>query len=258
VTVDALNAASVGGVGGTVVVGVVCHSDGMADKAAGWSEDAYDVLVRLEGDPSPATLEACRDDHERLVRAPMERLCERLGDVGGFGRAHISGLSTNPVMWQHTWATVWIARRVRITVRFDLDGMEVEGGWTGPAPDQRSRYLEAAAAEESGSELADVVAGLNGRGYEFVGRPLLRTPHGFDPGHPRGDLLRRRALLARMDLGAGEWLHRPEVVERVRTAFDPLVPLAGWFVDYVALNGFSAVTLPGSSDGQHAGAAGPM
>ena len=213
----------------------------MAD-AGGWPDAAYDVLVRLEGDPSAATLEACRHDHERLVRRPMEDLCQALGVVGGLGRAYVSGLSMNPVMWQHTWATVWIARRVRITVRFDLDGLEVEGGWTGAAEDQLTRYRMAAAADDSGAELAEVTADLKGAGYELAGRPMLRVPRGYPQDHPRADLLRHRAVLAQLGLGTGPWLHSPEVVERVRDAFDPLVPLAAWFVDYVAVAGFSAVT----------------
>ncbi|MGH3488259.1 MAG: hypothetical protein ACRDP8_10170 [Actinopolymorphaceae bacterium] len=64
---------------------------------------------------------------------------------------------------------VWIARRVRMTVQFDLDGLSVEGGWTGGSGAPLSRYREAVAADGSGDELAAIAAGLDREGYELTG-----------------------------------------------------------------------------------------
>ncbi len=216
----------------------------MEGDVPGWPESAYDTLLRLEGDPSPRDLERCRAEHERLVRQPMERLCEALGVVGGFNRAYISGLGpgASPRQWQCTDGTVWIARRVRMSVRFDLDGLRVEGGWTGAASDQLPRYRSAVAAEHTGTELAELVAELDRSGYAVARQSTRKVPRGFPSEHPRADLLRSRSLFAQLDLGAGAWLHTAEVVDRVRGAFDPMVPLASWFVEFVAFNGFSAVT----------------
>jgi hypothetical protein len=216
----------------------------MADEWAGWPESAYDVLLKLEGVPSQAVLDEHRVEHERLVREPMEQLAAVLNPVAG-GTLYLSGLSGKPWSWQHTCATVWIARRVRMTVQFDLDGLTVEGGWTGGSGPPLARYREAVAAEASGDELASISAGLVRDGYEFTGTLMTRLPGGcppdLPPDHPRVVLLRRRSAFAQLPLGAGAWVHSAEAADRVREAFDPLLELTSWLLDYVAIGGFAAV-----------------
>ncbi|MGH3488258.1 MAG: hypothetical protein ACRDP8_10165 [Actinopolymorphaceae bacterium] len=74
---------------------------------------------------------------------------------------------------------------------------------------------------------------------------MTRPPDGYPLGSrledPRDVLLRRRSAFARRRLGAGAWVHTPEVVDRVREAFDPLVELTSWAVDYVAIGGYAEV-----------------
>jgi hypothetical protein len=212
----------------------------MAEELRGWPESAHDVLLALEGEPSPAVLEAHRRAHDRLVRWPMEQLAAALEPVDGCG-FHVSGRSGQPWSWQRTQATAWIARRVRMTVEFDLDGLTVEGGWTGGAGPALTRYRSAAAAEASGAELATIAAGLERAGYEFTGRRMTRPSAGYPADHPRADLLRRRSAFAQLGLGAGSWIHTPEVVDRVREALDPLQELTSWVVDHVAIGGFAEV-----------------
>lgn len=201
---------------------------------AGWPEEAFDLLPHLEGEPSPAVLQSHREEHDRLVRRPMQALCDALGDVGGYGLAWPSARSGNPLTWQRTSATVWVARRVRMVVVFSLDGLLVEGGWTGKSTDQLWRYRAAVDADHSGAALAGIVADLRNAGLTLTDDRLTKMPRGYSADHPRADLLLRRTVLAQRDLGAGPWLHSAEVVDRVRAAFDSLLPLTSWFVDYVA------------------------
>lgn len=213
----------------------------MVEEFAGLPEAAYDVLLKLEGEPSASHFEAHRDEHERLVRRPMQLLSDALNQTAPddqLGTFHLSGLGSLPWGWQHQCTTAWIARRVRVTVRFDLDGLHVEGGWPGAAEGQLFRYREMVDAEHSGVELAEIAAELRAAGFEFVGSPLKRMPRGYPPEHPRADLLCRRSLFACKPLGADHWLHTPEAAERVRAELEPLYPLATWLVDYVAIAGF--------------------
>lgn len=214
----------------------------MVEEFAGLPEAAYDVLLKLEGDPSPTQLETHREELERLVRDPMRSLTDALNLLdpnGGPGPFWVSGLGKHWWGWQHQCTTAWIARRVRITVRFDLDGLHVEGGWTGGAESQLPRYRSMVAAEHSGIELAEIVAELRAAGFELTGSTLTRTPRGYPAEHPRAELLRRRSLFASKPLGAHDWLHTPEVVDRVRMELAPLYPLTSWLVDYVAIAGFA-------------------
>lgn len=209
----------------------------MGVDGAGWPEDVYGLLSRLEGDPSPEVLQALGGEHDRLVRRPMERLCDALGIVGGYGRAWPSARTSTLVSWQRTRANVWVARRVYMTALFDLDGLRVEGGWTSNDTDQLWRYRSTVDDDHAGGELVEVVADLDTAGYALTEDRLTRMPRGYSADHPRAELIRRRTVIARRDLGTGPWLHTAEVVDRVRAAFDQLLPLASWFVDYVVTDG---------------------
>lgn len=210
---------------------------------AGWPAEAYDLLLRLNSNSSSTVLQAHREEHDRLVRQPMQRLCEALGVVGGHGRAWPSARNADPVTWLRTGATVWIAGRVRMTALFDLTGLHVAGGWIGKSGTQLWRFRAAVDADHTGEELASIVVDLDKAGYavsdDGSATNLTRVPRGYPENHPRAELLRRRSLVGRLDLGTGSWVHSAEVVDHVRAAFDPLLPLTSWFVDHVATDGCS-------------------
>lgn len=206
----------------------------------GWPEEAYDLLLKLEGEPSPAYLEKHRKERERLVRDPMDQLCAELDAIGGYGEPHVWNLHKHIWPWQHQCADLWMGRRVRLFLRFDLDGITIEGGWSGGGePGQIERYREAVARDGSGEELAAILDDLAGRGYEPIDTPMKRVPRGYPPDHPRADLLRRRGLVFRHELGSEDWLHTPEALERIRDGLDPLLPLNEWCLEHVAVAGFA-------------------
>ena len=199
----------------------------------GWPEAAFDVLLQLEGDPSVAVLERHRADRERLVGAPMDALCADLAD-GYHGDGHVWGMHRDPWLWQHQCAHFTVARRIQLMLRFDLDGLAVEGGWGRADSGQLERYRAAVAADATGRELAGLVAELHERGYEVTGDTTKRVPRDHPPDHPRADLLRHRSLMAQRHLGCDAWLHKPEAVDRVRAAFEDLRPLTTWLATHVA------------------------
>lgn len=197
----------------------------------GWTDAAFDVLVDLEGDPGPAQLEAHRDDLERHVRGPLQQLCDELNGTGEFGTFWLSGLSGHAAGWQHSRATWWIARRIRITFTFDLDGFTLGGGSASPAGDQVALFRQMVDAEPSGSELDAVVKRLDRNGYDVIGPIGRRVPAQFAPDHPRADLLRRRAVYAEKPLDTTD-------VTQIRKSLRPLVELTTWYTDYVATAGW--------------------
>ncbi|WP_460529086.1 DUF2461 family protein [Flindersiella endophytica] len=207
----------------------------MGIDLASWTEEAYDLLRRLGGDPSPAVLRVHREEHDQLVRRPMQALSDALGDVGGYGRAWLSAVSADPATWRRTVASVWVARRVRIDVVFGLDGLVVEGGWTGKSTDQLWRYRAAVDADHSGCRLAEIIADLDEVGFGLTkGQCLTKMPRGYPRDHPRVGLLLRRTVFVRRDLGTGTRPQTEGVVEQVREATGQVLPLASWFVAHVA------------------------
>jgi hypothetical protein len=51
------------------------------DGFEGWPRDAFDVLLRLEGEPSAEVRRECRRDREELVRRPMVELLNTVADA---------------------------------------------------------------------------------------------------------------------------------------------------------------------------------
>jgi uncharacterized protein (DUF2461 family) len=199
----------------------------------GWSDAAFDVLVGLEGDPSPDQLEMHRDDLERYVRGPLQDLCDELNGMKEFGTFWLGGLSDKPAAWQRQNGTWWIARRIRISFTFDLDGFVLGGGSASPAGDQVRLFRAMVDAEASGRELQALVERLVRDGFELTGPTMRRVPREYSPDHPRADLLRRRSVYAEKPLDTDD-------VELIAEALRPLVELTTWYTDYVVTTGWEA------------------
>ncbi|MCW1099993.1 DUF2461 domain-containing protein [Streptomyces sp. RS2] len=207
----------------------------MPRRFAGWDESAFDVLLRLEGEPSQEVMRETRKDRERLVRQPMVSLLHDLARTDPVFEDHsVWRYGKTPWWWQNQSAVVRIAPNVEIGFRFNLEGLHMQGAWWYAGSDQISRFRAAVAAEASGSVLGDVVAELRGKGFEINGDVLKRAPRGYPAEHPRTTLLRHRSLLAVRHLGCDEQLRTPEVVDRVLATREELGPLLTWLTDHVA------------------------
>ncbi|TCC57997.1 DUF2461 family protein [Kribbella pittospori] len=197
----------------------------------GWSDAAFDVMVDLDGDPSPVQLESHRDALERYVRGPLQELCDELNETGEFGKFWLGGMSDRAAAWQRQNATSWIARRIRISFTFDLDGFALGGGSAHPESDQVRRYRAMVDAEDSGRELAGIVETLGRDGYELAGPTAVRMPREYSPDHPRADLLRRRSVYAEKPIDTDD-------VGLIAKALRPLIELTTWYTDYVVTTGW--------------------
>lgn len=216
----------------------------------GWPKEAFDVLLRLEGDPPPPAREALREERERLVRQPMVALMEELAAADSCYRGFtVPGFHKLLEPWQRQVGFVRPERNVDQRVWFDLDGLSVEAsGWIFNPGSYTSRwregYLSAVDDETTGNELVGILETLRKQGYDVDGPLMRRIPKGYpgdhpramllrDAGHPRAELLRRRGLVAGRSLGCAGWLHTPEAADRVLAAFDELLPMASWYADHV-------------------------
>ncbi|MBZ6093475.1 DUF2461 domain-containing protein [Streptomyces olivaceus] len=207
----------------------------MSGAFNGWTEQAFEVLLRLEGDPPPEVRESLRKERELHVRQPMIALLNTVADaVPALDDFSVWGFHKESRWWRHQGAVIRIARQVEIGLRFDLDGLHLKAGWHYPDPVQVPRYRAAVAAESSGARLADLVGTLQTRGYEVTGDLMKRMPRGLPADHPRACLLRHRSLLAARPLAGDDVALTLATVDRVLEAAHELTPLLSWLGRHVA------------------------
>ncbi|MFE4634548.1 DUF2461 family protein [Streptomyces sp. NPDC056773] len=135
--------------------------------------------------------------------------------------------------WQNQSAVIRFDRKIEIGLRFALDGLRIQGAWWYPDPGQVDRFRKAVVSEGSGRELSGIVEDVRKKGYDISGDVMKRPPRGYPRDHSRTDLLRHRSLIAARSLGSEEWLHTPEVVDRVLSAAADLDALLRWLVRHV-------------------------
>lgn len=215
------------------------HRVGMSGHFTGWPEQAFDVLLRLEGEPSHSVREKCRAEREALVRKPMLAL---FADVAAANPAYddysVWSYGKGAWWWQHQSGVVRMERQVELGLRFDLDGLQAAGtGWL-LRGEKLALFRAAVADDDHGPQLVEILDDLRRAGLVITGDQLVRAPRGYPADHPRADLLRYRTLTAVRELGSDDWLHTPEVVDRVLAAYEELRPLMSWLADQVATSPF--------------------
>jgi hypothetical protein len=198
----------------------------------GWPEQAYTVLLELEGEPSRGTRERVRRDREEQVRRPMIDLLSDLADMDPwYEDFSVWRYASTAYWWQNQCAIVRVARNVEIGFRFSLDGVRIGAGWRYGGPEQVASFRAAVAADASGRSLADLVSSLTADGHEITGDVMKRVPRGYSSEHPRAGLLRYRSLVAARDLDSDTVRDAAPVYgvcERLR-------PLLGWLAGHVAV-----------------------
>ena len=159
----------------------------------GFDEDALDFYDDLEMDNTKAFWEAHRDVYTTAVAEPMAALTEEL--AAEFGQAKIF--------------------RPYRDVRF--------------AKDKTPYKTHAGAVVQHGRELERIVTTLTKTGWEISGSRLKTAPRGWDPGHPRIDLLRHKSITIGKDYGFGaDVIGTPALVDRIRTDWRAATPLVAW------------------------------
>ncbi|GAB3425526.1 DUF2461 domain-containing protein [Flindersiella endophytica] len=195
----------------------------------GWPERAFDVLLRLEGDPTMEERRALREQREQLVRQPMIALMQDIADLDPvYDDFFVWGFDKLLWPWQRQRALFLVGDYTQCVVTFDLDGLVVRGF----RRSQRIDVVRAAIASPAGAELVDVLETLRAKGYEIAGEVTKRVPRDYDRDHKRADLLRHRTLTATRYLGCDDWLHTEEARDRVFEALEELRPFVRWLQEH--------------------------
>jgi uncharacterized protein (DUF2461 family) len=203
----------------------------VATRFHGWPEQAYEVLLQLEGEPTLETRERIRRRREEHVRKPMIALLNDLADADSWYEDFaVWRYASTAWWWQNQCAIVRVARNVEITFRFNLDGIRIAANWSYADGEQIASFRAATAADESGSTLEDLVSSLAADGHKILGDVMKRIPRGYPADHPRAVLLKHRSLKAVRELES-ESVHDVEPVYR---ACERLRPLLDWLADHCA------------------------
>jgi uncharacterized protein (TIGR02453 family) len=99
-------------------------------------------------------------------------------------------------------------------------------------------YREAISDDKLGSAFEGVLQQIKGAGeYEFGEPHYKRVPRGFDPDHPRAELLRYNAFYTSGPKIKKSVLSKPEFVDTCVEQIEKMIPLHHWMVKVQKLSG---------------------
>ena len=201
----------------------------------GWPAEAVDFYRGLEADNSKAYWTAHRTVYDESVLAPMQALLEDLVAEFGEGRIFRPYRDIRFSADKSPYKTA-IGATVGDSgyVQFSAAGLGVGGGCHVMAPDQLARFRAAVDDDRSGEALVAAVAAVEADGVGVSSSERLkRVPRGFDPEHPRAELLRDKDLTAWIEWPVEPWLHTPAAETRVVGALHASRPLTDWLDAHV-------------------------
>ena len=205
---------------------------GMAFR--GWPIEAVEFYEGLEADNSKVYWQEHKAVYERQVKAPMEELLAELADEFGEGKLFRPYRDVRFSADKTPYKTTCAATLGRGYVAFSADGLSVGSGLYMPEPAALTRFRAAVDADDTGAELAAIVADLHRAGYQTMAHEVLKTaPRGFPKDHPRIELLRHKGIAMMKSWPVGAWLGTRKAKDRVVTALRAAAPLNEWLNRHV-------------------------
>lgn len=202
----------------------------MGTAFTGWPAEALDFYRGLEADNSKAYWTEHKHVYETSVLGPMEALLGDLADEFGEARVFRPYRDIRFSADKSPYKTAIGATLASGGyVHLSASGLGVGAGCHVMAPDQLARFRSAIDDDRAGAALEAAIAAVESRDVEVTTRERLkRVPRGFDPGHPRAELLRDKDLTAWKDWPVAPWLHTGAAGQRVVDVLRAARPLTDW------------------------------
>jgi uncharacterized protein (TIGR02453 family) len=196
----------------------------------GFPVAALDFYEDLENDNSKGFWTAHKTIYDEAVRMPLDALITEL--QGEFGRAKIFrpyrdvrfAKDKSPYKTQQG---VYFSQTRRY-FHISAAGLFVGGGYYDMSGEQITRYRRAAADDVTAAGLVAALTKSRRAKLELGGEQLTRVPSGYPKDHPREDLLRRKSVVLRRDLGFGDWLQSARAKTELVLAWRAMAPLITW------------------------------
>lgn len=204
---------------------------------------AFYADLTSEGNNTRAWFDEHRDVYERCVRLPMEELLDRAAE-DGFGEDGKVFRPNRDVRFSkdkrpykdHCGAVIGYGSgtaRAGVYVQVGADGLFAATGYWQLSRDQLDRFRRAVADGRTGGALVRLVAAARESGYEVGGSALTRAPRGYDPTHPRIELLRHKRLTLARSWPIEHWVHTAAAYDRVAETWRTGGPINAWLERHV-------------------------
>jgi uncharacterized protein (TIGR02453 family) len=204
---------------------------------------AFYAELEREGNNDRGWFDEHRATYERAIRLPMEELLERAaGD--GFGEDGKVFRPNRDVRFSkdkrpyktHCGAVIGFrsgTARAGVYVQVAAEGLHAATGYWQLSRDQLDRFRRAVADARTGGALSRLVLAARDAGFEVGGSELKRAPQGYDPDHPRIELLRHKRLTLSRTWPVADWMHTADAYERVAETWRAGEPINRWLERHV-------------------------
>jgi uncharacterized protein (TIGR02453 family) len=201
-----------------------------------WPPEAIEFLRDLEANNDRDWFKANRARYDEHLVAPARALAESVGDLGDihlFRPWNDTRFHNRPPIKEQLGVAIGYGGAGGFYFEISLDGLLVAAGMHAPARDQIERFRSIVDDGRRASGFTKAVAKADAGGLALPEPELKRAPKGYEPGHPRIELLRRKSYAVYRRDPIGPWLHKPEADERVRKGFAAAKPLVKWLRENV-------------------------
>ncbi len=205
---------------------------------AGWPEEALDFYDGLEADNSKTYWLAHKQTYDTCVLKPMTELLAELEPEHGEGKIFRPYRDVRFSKDKSPYKTAIGAVVGDGYIQLSARGLAAGSGMYHMAPDQLDRYRQSVAADRSGAELEEVIGGIREQKIDVHGHEMLKAaPRGYQPDHPRIELLRCKGLVAWQQWPVQAWLGTRAAKTRITGFLTATAPLNGWLAKHVGDSG---------------------
>jgi len=211
----------------------------MTEPAAafeGFPVAALDFYDDLEMDNTKSFWTAHKEVYDAAVKRPMDALVAALEPE--FGKAKVFRpyrdvrFAKDKTPYKtHQGAFVPSGPSTGWYVQVGAPGVRVGVGFYEASPARLAAIRTAIAEERRGRQLARIISQLRRDGWELGGDTLKTSPRGYDPGHPRIELLRHRSMTLGRSYGFEPVIHTSELLDLVRADWRAATPFVRWVTE---------------------------
>jgi uncharacterized protein (TIGR02453 family) len=204
----------------------------MGDSFSGFPREAFTFWKGLAKNNNREWFQAHREIYERAVRQPMQALVLELQPLYGPGR--VSRINKDMRFAREKPYKDYLATGLAgCYISFSKDGLWVGTGLYKPEPATLRKLRDAIADDTSGRALTTLLASARRRGLDVdTHERLASPPRGYDPSHPRADLLRMKDIYLGKQFGPAD-VSSTDVVNKVVHAIRDVEPFGAWLRRYV-------------------------
>jgi uncharacterized protein (TIGR02453 family) len=202
----------------------------------GFPVAALDFYDDLEMDNTKSFWTAHKEVYDAAVKRPMDALVTALEPE--FGKAKVFRpyrdvrFAKDKTPYKtHQGAFVPSGPSTGWYVQVGAPGVRVGVGFYEASPARLAAIRTAIAEERRGRQLARIIAKLQRDGWELGGDTLRTSPRGYDPGHPRIELLRHRSMTLGRSYGFEPVIHTSELLDLVRADWRAATPFVRWVTE---------------------------